>query len=72
MRCPICDGYDLGDGTEEADFNPCTCDDAPAVCSFCEYEFDDGETFWEAEGKTYCKECLAEQAPDAKRIGERH
>lgn len=27
MRCPICDGYDQGDGTEDTDWNPCTCDE---------------------------------------------
>lgn len=26
-RCPICNGWELGDGTEDADWDPCTCDD---------------------------------------------
>lgn len=26
-QCPYCGGYELGDGTEEADFNPCVCEE---------------------------------------------
>lgn len=27
-QCPICGGWELGDGTEDADWSPCDCGDA--------------------------------------------
>ncbi len=37
-QCDECGGWELGDGTEDADFNPCRCDDDdPTVwCSSCQ------------------------------------
>jgi len=26
-QCPECGGWELGDGSEDADFNPCVCDE---------------------------------------------
>lgn len=49
-QCPECGGWELGDGTEEADFNPCTCN-----------EFDDGcmEHMW-TPGTGPCPVCMDE------------
>ena len=65
-QCPECGGWKLGDGTEEADFNPCICS---TICDKCNKDID-GDIYWEAEGLIYCRECLPPK--DAKRIGERH
>jgi len=64
-QCPECGGWELGDGTEDADFNPCVC---PVLCDFCDKDID-GDIYWEANGNIYCRDCLPK---DAKRIGDRH
>ena len=66
MRCPECGKHELGDGTEDSDFDPCACD--CDECDICGVIIGDA-IFWEAAGLVYCKDCLPK---DAERIGERH